>query len=126
MKKKVYKAFNEQVQAELYSAYMYLAMSLDMEAKNFKGMANWLKAQYEEERGHAFKLMAFMQDCGEKPELTAAKSRNCCRWKLPLRITAPRWNCLKKCWRTKNMLPAAFMLCMNWRWMKRITLHRAI
>ena len=36
MKKKVYKAFNEQVQAELYSAYMYLAMSLDMEAKNFK------------------------------------------------------------------------------------------
>lgn len=40
MKKKVYKAFNEQVQAELYSAYMYLAMSLDMEAKNFKGMAH--------------------------------------------------------------------------------------
>lgn len=54
MKKKVYKAFNEQVQAELYSAYMYLAMSLDMEAKNFKGMAHWLKAQYEEEREHAF------------------------------------------------------------------------
>ena len=53
MKKKVYKAFNEQVQAELYSAYMYLAMSLDMEAKNFKGMAHWLKAQYEEEREHA-------------------------------------------------------------------------
>ena len=37
MNKKVYKVFNEQVQAELYSAYMYLAMSLDMEAKNYKG-----------------------------------------------------------------------------------------
>ena len=36
MNKKVYKVFNEQVQAELYSAYMYLAMSLDMEAKNCK------------------------------------------------------------------------------------------
>ena len=74
MKKKVYKAFNEQVQAELYSAYMYLAMSLDMEAKNFKGMAHWLKAQYEEEREHAFKLMGFMQDCGEKPELLAIEA----------------------------------------------------
>ena len=31
MNKKVYKVFNEQVQAELYSAYMYLAMSLDMD-----------------------------------------------------------------------------------------------
>ena len=74
MKKKVYKAFNEQVQAELYSAYMYLAMSIDMEAKNFKGMAHWLKAQYEEEREHAFKLMGFMQDCGEKPELLAIEA----------------------------------------------------
>ena len=74
MKKKVQQAFNEQVQAELYSAYMYLAMSLDMEAKNFKGMAHWLKAQYEEEREHAFKLMGFMQDCGEKPELLAIEA----------------------------------------------------
>ena len=48
MNKKVYKVFNEQVQAELYSAYMYLAMSLDMEAKNYKGMAKWLYLQYEE------------------------------------------------------------------------------
>ena len=45
MNKKVYKVFNEQVQAELYSAYMYLAMSLDMEAKNYKGMAKWLYLQ---------------------------------------------------------------------------------
>jgi ferritin len=44
MNKKVYKVFNEQVQAELYSAYMYLAMSLDMEAKNYKGMAKWLSS----------------------------------------------------------------------------------
>lgn len=36
MKKKVYKAFNEQVQAELYSAYMYLAMSLIWKLKILK------------------------------------------------------------------------------------------
>lgn len=56
MNKKVYKVFNEQVQAELYSAYMYLAMSLDMEAKNYKGMAKWLYLQYEEDVEHCFAL----------------------------------------------------------------------
>ena len=69
MNKKVYKVFNEQVQAELYSAYMYLAMSLYLEDKNFKGMASWLKVQYEEERTHAFRLTKFMQERGVKPEL---------------------------------------------------------
>ena len=69
MNKKVYKVINEQVQAELYSAYMYLAMSLYLEDKNFKGMASWLKVQYEEERAHAFRLAKFMQERGVKPEL---------------------------------------------------------
>ena len=69
MNKKVYKAFNEQVQAELYSAYMYLAMSLHLEDENFKGMAHWMRLQYEEEREHAFRLMKFMQERGVKPEL---------------------------------------------------------
>ena len=69
MNKKVYKVFNEQVQAELYSAYMYLAMSMYLENKNFKGMAHWLKVQYEEERAHAFRLAKFMQERGVKPEL---------------------------------------------------------
>ena len=69
MNKKVYKVFNEQVQAELYSAYMYLAMSMYLEDKNFKGMAHWLKVQYEEERAHAFRLAKFMQERGVKLEL---------------------------------------------------------
>ena len=69
MNKKVYKVFNEQVQAELYSAYMYLAMSLHLEDENFKGMAHWMRLQYEEEREHAFRLMKFMQERGVKPEL---------------------------------------------------------
>lgn len=67
MNEKVFKAYNEQIQAEFYSAYMYLAMSLDMEAKNFKGMAHWLYAQYEEEREHALKLLKYMQERGAQP-----------------------------------------------------------
>ena len=69
MNKKVYKVFNEQVQAELYSAYMYLAMSVHLEDENFKGMSHWMRLQYEEEREHAFLLMKFMQERGVKPEL---------------------------------------------------------
>lgn len=69
MNEKVFKAYNEQIQAEFYSAYMYLAMSMDMEAKNFKGMAQWLYVQYEEEREHALKLLKFMQERGAKPVL---------------------------------------------------------
>ena len=69
MNQKIYKVFNEQVQAELYSAYMYLAMSLYLEDQNFKGMAHWMKLQYEEEREHAFRLAKFMQERGVKPEL---------------------------------------------------------
>ena len=69
MNKKVYEVYNNQVQAELYSAYLYLAMSFDMESKNYRGMAKWLEKQYNEEREHAFKLIEFMQDCGEKPVL---------------------------------------------------------
>lgn len=71
MKNELIKLFNDQIQAEFYSAYMYLQMSLDMEAKNFKGMARWLYLQYEEEREHALKFVKFLQDRGVKPEMLA-------------------------------------------------------
>lgn len=48
---------------------MYLAMSLYLEDQNFKGMAHWMRLQYEEEREHAFRLAKFMQERGVKPEL---------------------------------------------------------
>lgn len=74
MNGEVVKLFNEQIQAEFYSAYMYLQMSIDMESKNFKGMAKWLYLQYEEERQHALKLAKFMQERGEKPQLMAVEA----------------------------------------------------
>ena len=67
MNERVYKSFNDQVQAEFYSAYLYLAMSMYMAGKNFKGMAHWLYKQYEEEREHALKLVHFMQERGAAP-----------------------------------------------------------
>lgn len=61
---KLQEAINDQIQAELYSAYLYLAMSTYCEAQNLKGFAHWLKAQHDEETGHAYKFMEHLQDRG--------------------------------------------------------------
>ena len=39
--KKMAEALNEQINAELRSAYLYLAMSLDADSKSLGGVANW-------------------------------------------------------------------------------------
>lgn len=69
--KKVRKAINEQINKELYSAYLYLAMSADAELKGFKGAAKWFKIQYQEETGHAMKFMEYLLDQGAAVELGA-------------------------------------------------------
>ena len=69
--KKVQKAINEQINKELYSAYLYLAMSVDAQLKGFKGAGQWFKVQYQEETGHALKFMAYLLDQGAAVELDA-------------------------------------------------------
>ena len=49
---KLHNAINEQINAELWSAYLYLSMSLDAEAKGHKGVANWFFIQFKEEQDH--------------------------------------------------------------------------
>ena len=53
-------AINEQINAELWSAYLYLAMSMDAEAKGYKGVANWFYVQWLEEQDHARILMNYL------------------------------------------------------------------
>ena len=67
-------AINDQIQEELYSAYLYLAMSQYSESKNLKGFAHWLKAQYQEETSHAFKFMEHLQDRNGKVVLKAIEA----------------------------------------------------
>lgn len=69
--KKVQKAINEQINKELYSAYLYLAMSLDAESKGLKGAGIWFKVQYQEETAHAMKFMGYLLDQGATVELGA-------------------------------------------------------
>ena len=57
-------AINDQIAAEFYSAYLYLAMSAYLESKDLPGMAHWMRMQYEEEVIHALKFFAYLNDRG--------------------------------------------------------------
>lgn len=58
--KKVEDVLNKQVNAEFWSAFMYLSMSAWFENQGLKGMANWMKIQYLEETSHAMKIYDFI------------------------------------------------------------------
>jgi len=62
---------NEQIKFELYSAYMYLAMSADCSNRNLSGFAHWLSQQAEEEIAHAMRFYNFLLERGAQVELMA-------------------------------------------------------
>jgi ferritin len=59
---KMQKALNGQINAEIYSAYLYLSMSAYFESKGLKGFANWMRVQYQEETTHAEKFYDFVNE----------------------------------------------------------------
>jgi len=66
---RLYNAINAQINAELWSAYLYLAMSLDAESKGYKGVANWFYVQFQEEQAHARIFMNYLNSRDAKVEL---------------------------------------------------------
>lgn len=60
LSKKVEEVLNEQINAELWSAYLYLSMSAYLEEKGLSGFANWLKIQYHEENAHGMKIYDYV------------------------------------------------------------------
>lgn len=64
--KKVEKALNEQINAEFYSAYLYLSMSAYFDSINLPGCAHWMRAQYGEEIGHGMKFFKYITERGGK------------------------------------------------------------
>ena len=63
------KALNDQVNAEMASAYLYLSMSAWAEDAGFKGAASWLYSQTQEEMAHAMHMYQYVLDRGAKPAL---------------------------------------------------------
>lgn len=71
LKEKMLKAMNEQINAEQYSALMYLSMSAYFNEKGLPGFANWMYIQYQEELTHANKFYNYVVERGGKVELKA-------------------------------------------------------
>ena len=69
--KKVSELINDQINKELYSAYLYLDFSVYYEEEGLDGFANWYKIQAQEERDHAMLMMQYLQNNSEKVTLKA-------------------------------------------------------
>jgi ferritin len=55
-------ALDAQINAELYSAYLYLSMSAFYESQDLRGFANWMRVQFQEELGHALKFYDYINE----------------------------------------------------------------
>jgi len=71
IKKEVLDSINEQINAESYSAYMYLSMAAYFEEMGLSGFANWMKVQYQEESAHALKFFNYLTERNGKVVLKA-------------------------------------------------------
>ncbi len=69
--KKMEEALNKQVNAELYSAYLYLSMESYFKSENLNGFANWMRVQTQEEVAHATKIYDFINERGGRVTLMA-------------------------------------------------------
>ena len=71
IERKIEQALNDQINAELYSAYLYYAMVAYCESVGLSGCAHWMKLQALEEVGHAEKFAAFINERGGRVRLKA-------------------------------------------------------
>lgn len=71
LSKKMEKAINDQINAEFYSSYLYLAMSSHLEFTGLPGCASWMQAQVQEEWFHGMKMYAFLNERGGRVILQA-------------------------------------------------------
>ncbi|MCY1722625.1 ferritin [Prolixibacteraceae bacterium Z1-6] len=71
LKEKMLAALNEQINAEQYSALLYLSMSANLNDMGLPGFANWMYVQYQEELSHANKFYNYVVERGGKVQLKA-------------------------------------------------------
>ncbi|MCX4285431.1 ferritin [Duncaniella dubosii] len=66
---KIQDAINAQINAEFWSAYLYLAMGMHFEAEGRTGIANWFRIQFKEEQAHAEIFINYLISRGGRVEL---------------------------------------------------------
>ena len=82
---KMEEALNGQVNAELYSAYLYLSMESYFKSLNLNGSANWMRVQTQEEVAHATKIYDFINERGGRVILKAIEGPPT-KWDSPLAV----------------------------------------
>lgn len=83
MKEEMEKAFNKQVNAELYSSYLYLAMESYFQSISLAGFASWMRIQVQEELFHGIKMYDYIHERGGKAKLEAIAQPEE-KWETPL------------------------------------------
>jgi ferritin len=81
--KKIVDALNVQINEEMASAYIYLAMSADFKSKNLEGFASWMKVQTQEEIVHAMRIYDFLNSRDGKVKLQTINAPQD-TWRSPL------------------------------------------
>jgi ferritin len=79
----IQEALNKQINAELYSEYLYLSIAAYFEAESFRGMAQWMRIQAGEEHLHAMKFYDFINDRNGRVTLAQIEAPKT-QWSSPL------------------------------------------
>lgn len=80
---KTNKALNEQINAEMYSAYLYMSMAAYFEGLQLPGFSHWFKVQAQEEMTHALRFFNYVHERGGQVTLKAIKAPET-SWPSPL------------------------------------------
>ncbi len=83
LKKKMMKALNEQINAEMYSSYLYLSMESYFQSISLAGFAAWMRGQVQEELMHSMKFYDFVNERGGRVTLDTIRKPET-SWKSPL------------------------------------------
>ncbi len=78
-------AINEQINWELYSAYLYFSMAAYFDSMSLKGCANWMRIQAMEEQTHVKRFYDFLTSRGGRVLLSEIKAPET-EWKSPLDV----------------------------------------
>lgn len=79
-------ALNKQVNAEMFSSYLYLSMSAWCSERSLVGFANWMRVQAKEELSHATKIFDYILERGGSIELDAIE-KPAASWGSPLEVS---------------------------------------
>jgi ferritin len=85
MDKKMQEALNKQLNAEIYSAYLYLSMSAYFHSINLDGFANWMRVQWQEELAHGLKFYDYVNERGGRVTLQPVEAPPS-EWGSPLAL----------------------------------------